>query len=52
MNVNAFVMAELKKLREDQRRLNDELLSLKIANMKLSAKIENPGVDILTSRSC
>jgi hypothetical protein len=41
MNINAFLMSELSKLKDDQKRLNDELLSLKIQNMKLTAKLEN-----------
>jgi hypothetical protein len=46
MNINALVMAELKKLKDDQQRLNEELLALKIQNMKLSSKIDNFGNEI------
>jgi hypothetical protein len=34
-------MGELKKLKDDQRRLQDELLAMKIANMKLTSKFDN-----------
>ncbi len=40
MSINAFLMSELKKVKEDQRRLQDELLTMKLANMKLVSNIE------------
>jgi len=41
MNINSFMMTELKKLKEDQQRLQDELLAMKISNMKLNTKFES-----------
>ena len=35
LNINTFLMQELKKLKDDQERLNSEILSLKIQNLKL-----------------
>jgi hypothetical protein len=34
-------MAELKKLKDDQRRIDTELLELKLQNMKLSSQLDN-----------
>ncbi len=41
MNINSFLMAELKKLKDDQKRLNDELLAVKIQNMNLTSRLDS-----------
>lgn len=41
LQVNPWIMDELKALREEQKRLNEEILALKLQNLTLSNKLDS-----------
>lgn len=40
VNINSFLMSELRKMREEQKRLHEEILALKLQNMQLSSRVD------------
>lgn len=50
MNMNAYLINELKKVKEEHRRLDDDILQLKMQNLSLQSKLEKlstPGVNMM-----